>query len=183
VTIGSLIQANASTPTLRSVAEQLLSSVLSVDRSYFYCHPEQTVNDDNKNTFNSLMARFQQGEPLSYLVGEQGFLELNLTVTKDTLIPRPETECLVCIALDELPEDKTLSVVDLGTGSGAIALALAQAKPQWKITATDISPAALKVARENADKHNIQNVEFICTTGSSLALVMSSLLSIQSAPI
>src|SRR5690606_41469022 len=100
------------------------------------------------------------GEPVAYLTGRRGFRHLELQVTPDTLVPRPETELLVELALERLPTDRELRIADLGTGSGAIALALASERPRASVVATDASAAALAVARANADALGIANVEF-----------------------
>lgn len=110
--------------------------------------------------FEALLARRQAGEPVAYLLGRQGFWSLELEVSPATLIPRPETELLVELALARLPAGQSLRVADLGTGSGAIALALARERPQAHVVATDASAEALTVARRNAARLGLGRVEF-----------------------
>jgi len=155
------MQRYAKTPKCRFVAEIILSHVLDVDRSYCYCHSDKEIDAKKILQLDGMMQRYEQGEPLGYILGKQEFCDLQLTLTKDTLIPRPETECLVYLTLDLFPESSEISVLDLGTGSGAIALALAKARPHWHVTACDISQAALDVAKSNAEKNCIANLNFI----------------------
>jgi release factor glutamine methyltransferase len=110
--------------------------------------------------FTAWLNRRQQGEPIAYLLGWREFWSLPLEVTPDTLVPRPETELLVELALARLPADQPLKIADLGTGSGAIALALARERPQAAIIGTDISPAALQVARRNGVCFDLNNIEW-----------------------
>ena len=146
-------------------AELLLAHVLEVERSYLFTHPELQLSDDSLRLFQSYVARRARSEPIAYLVGSKAFWDFELTVNSHVLVPRPETELLVETALEiaqEIAEqDQTLSVADLGTGSGAIALALARERPCWQVLAVDISPEALAVARENAKALALKNVEFV----------------------
>ncbi len=107
------------------------------------------------------LARIDHGEPLAYVTGSQPFWTLDLKVTHDTLVPRPDTEILIETVL-KLELDSTSNVVDLGTGTGAIALALASERPQWKVTATDIYQPTLEVAQENAIRHGLTHIKFAC---------------------
>ena len=143
----------------RLEAEVLLSHVLKVARSYLYSHPEKVLTAYEEQSFKELIARREQGEPIPYLTGHQEFWSLDFHVTKDTLIPRPDTELLVETLLSLFPNEKKI-IADLGTGSGAIALSLAHARPAWEIYATDQSEAALTVAKQNAEKLKIKNCEF-----------------------
>ncbi len=130
-------------------ADVLLAHCLGKPRSYLYTWPERELSDADAARCATLVARRQRGEPVAYLVGYKEFWSLPLRVTPDTLIPRPETEDLVAWAL-ELPIPESAAVADWGTGSGAIALALARERPQWGILAADQSAAALTVAKDNA---------------------------------
>ena len=139
-------------------AEVLLAHALNVDRSYLYSHPEKTMDTD---TFFALCQRRLQGEPIAYLIGKKEFWESSFLVNKNVLIPRPETELLVEEILSRYPVGEPLSVAELGTGSGAIALSLAKARANWKIVATDSQPEALKVAEQNQKNLNLSNVRFV----------------------
>lgn len=141
-------------------AEVLLAFCLKKNRSYLFSHGEDILSPESAQLFAQLLEKRKEGWPIAYLVGEREFWSLPLKVTPETLIPRPETELLVELILDFYPE-KSLHVLDLGTGSGAIALALAKERPSWHITATDASLSALAVAKENADKLGIHNVCFL----------------------
>ncbi|HEY5612618.1 MAG TPA: HemK/PrmC family methyltransferase, partial [Lysobacter sp.] len=131
-------------------AEWLLSHVLGKSRSWLYSHGDDAFGGAEAARFEELLARRVAGEPVAYLTGRRGFWQFDLQVTPATLIPRPETELLVELALDRLPGDRAWRVADLGTGSGAIALALAHERPNAQVIATDASLAALDVARGNA---------------------------------
>jgi len=146
-----------------------LSQALDVARSYLFAHPEDLLDGVTFERFQALLSRRQSGEPLAYLQGTKEFWSLPLMVSPDTLVPRPETEILVQQALDAIPRDTEYSVLDLGTGSGAIALAIAGERPDAAVTATDASESALAVARENARQLDIANVSF--ATGSWFAAV------------
>lgn len=146
--------------TPRLDAETLLAAALDRPRSYLFTWPERVPEPEPFARFAAWLNRRQTGEPVAYILGRREFWSLELEVTPDTLIPRPETELLVERALEHLPADRPVTVADLGTGSGAIALALARERPQARIVATDRSPAALTVARRNAQRLNISNVEF-----------------------
>jgi release factor glutamine methyltransferase len=141
-------------------AELLLARVLNVPRGKLRLRPDQPLTPAQYAQLDDLVARRAQGEPSAYLTGARGFWSLDLQVTPDVLIPRPETELLVELALQKIPADAAWRVADLGTGSGAIALAIATERRRCHIIATDISPAALEVARANAKRLAIRNVEF-----------------------
>ncbi len=142
-------------------AELLLAFVLEKNRTWLHAWPEKVLTPHQHASFLALLARRQAGEPVAYLTGTQGFWSLQLQVTPDTLIPRPETELLVEQALERIPVEASWQVADLGTGSGAIALALASERPACRFTATDISAASLDIARQNARQHNLDNIRFI----------------------
>lgn len=140
--------------------EILLAHVLQKDRSWLFTWPEKQVPVEQHYLFLQLMSRRTMGEPIAYLVGNKGFWSLDLEVNEHTLIPRPETELLVELALRYLP-DNAERMLDLGTGTGAIALALAKEKPELKVTAVDCVAEALALAERNAQRNQISNVEFI----------------------
>lgn len=141
-------------------AALLLAHAAGRSRSWLYAHGDEEADAETAGRFESLVARRVAGEPVAYLTGRRGFRHLELQVTLDTLVPRPETELLVELALERLPADRELRIADLGTGSGAIALALASERPRASVVATDASPAALAVARANAGALGIGNVGF-----------------------
>lgn len=144
----------------RHEAELLLLHVLGRERGWLFAHATDAVEPATEAAFAQLLQRRIQGEPVAYLLGRRGFWTLDLAVSPATLIPRPETERLVELALERLPADRPLQVADLGTGSGAIALALASERPQAKVLATDMSAEALEVAADNARRHELVNVRF-----------------------
>jgi len=164
----------------RADAEALLLHVLGQSRSWLFAHADDALDTDVRTAFEALVARRAAGEPVAYLTGRRGFWTLELEVTPATLIPRPETELLVELALERLPRDMACRVADLGTGSGAIALALASERPQAQVVATDASVDALAVARRNAQRLGIGNVRFVQgdwlapLTGERFALVVSN---------
>ncbi|HDS1220782.1 peptide chain release factor N(5)-glutamine methyltransferase [Stenotrophomonas sp. TWI169] len=144
----------------RHEAELLLLHVLERPRSWLFAHATDPLPATAQAAFEALLARRAAGEPVAYLTGRRGFWTLDLRVDAATLIPRPETELLVELALERLPSDRPLSVADLGTGSGAIALALASERPLAQVLATDASPGALAMAARNAAHHELRNVRF-----------------------
>jgi release factor glutamine methyltransferase len=163
-TIASLLAratATLNSDTARLDAEILLAHVLGKTRSYLFAWPENVPNDAQQQQFEQLLTRRLAGEPVAHLVGEREFWSLPLTVTRDTLIPRPETETLVAQALGIIPAGSNRDIADLGTGTGAVALAIASERPDCRITATDTSANALAVARANAQRHGIVNIEFL----------------------
>lgn len=141
-------------------AELLLAHALERPRSWLFAHDDARPDPAQRRRFDSLLARRAAGEPVAYLVGSRGFWRFDLVVTPATLIPRPETERLVELALERLPTGQALDIADLGTGSGAIALALAFERPTARVLATDASEAALEVACENAARLGLHNVRF-----------------------
>lgn len=167
VTIESLLDSatarlGATTDSPRLDAELLLEQVLGKSRGQLRAYPERVVDETAERSFEDLLLARLQGVPLAYLAGQREFWSLPLKVTRDTLIPRPDTECLVEAALDCIPPEAGWTVADLGTGSGAIALAIASERLLCKVIATDASSAALDVARENAAHLGLGNVEFRC---------------------
>lgn len=140
-------------------AELLLAHVLCKKRTFLRAWPDYVLSENERVTYQRLLYRRQGGEPLAYITGCWEFWSLPLKVTPHTLIPRPETELLVELALQCLPPSSQW-VADLGTGSGAIALALAKERPHWQIWATDQSSEALAVAQENAGQLNLSTIRF-----------------------
>jgi release factor glutamine methyltransferase len=132
----------------------LLGHVTGLSRMQLITHDAQTLTPAQADNYQQLIRRRQQGEPIAYLIGQREFYGLMLRVTPDVLIPRPETELLVELALARLPAAGR--VLDMGTGSGAIAVAIAHARPDADVTALDVSPAALTIAAENAARHATQ---------------------------
>lgn len=141
-------------------AAMLLAHVVDQPRSWLYAHGDDEIGGETAARFAQLLERRADGEPVAYLTGSRGFWRFDLRVTADTLVPRPETELLVELALQRLPPERALRIADLGTGSGAIALALASERPRAHVVATDASAAALAVARGNAAILGLANVEF-----------------------
>ena len=141
-------------------ADYLLLHVLNQPRSWLFAHASDAVSPTDAARFDALVQRRVCGEPVAYLTGSRGFWTLDLAVTPATLIPRPETELLVEQALARMPADTAVRVADLGTGSGAVALALAKERPLAQLVATDASCDALDVARGNAQRNALVNVEF-----------------------
>ena len=142
-------------------AELLLARALDVPRSYLFAHPEDELDSAAVKRFSTTIERRTKGAPLAYITGEKEFWSMTLMVTRDTLVPRPETETLVDQVLVRIPKREAMKVLDLGTGSGAIALAIAKERPICDVTATDFSAAALAVAQENARQHDLANIEFL----------------------
>lgn len=165
---------DAHVPSFTLAAELLLLHVLGRHRTWLYTHPEESVSEAIAERFQALIARRAAGEPTQYLTGKQEFWGLEFSVTPDVLIPRPETEHVIEVALDRLAlreiragRPQTTSgegflIADIGTGSGCLAIALAKELPGAKIMATDISSKALELARCNAMRHNVANrIDFV----------------------
>ena len=161
-------------PSFTLAAELLLLHVLGRDRTWIYAHPEEEISSANAARYFELISRRAAGEPTQHLTGKQEFWGLEFEVTPDVLIPRPETEHVIEVALDRLAlrelragrkqtfTGEGLQIADVGTGSGCIAIALAKHLPGARIYATDISPAALAVAQRNAASHSVfDQIHFI----------------------
>lgn len=150
-------------PSARLDLEVLLCWVIKKNKAWLYAYPEFTLTDQQQNQLTLFIKRRQQGEPIAYIVGQQEFWSLNLKVSCDTLIPRPDTETLVeaVLSLAGQAPQATTSLLDLGTGTGAIALALAMEHPEWDITAVDSQSGAVALAAENKKNLNLNNVHLI----------------------
>lgn len=138
--------------TARRDAQLLLLRVLGLDRAWLFAHPAETLSEEQARQFDEWIERRALQEPVQYIVGEQEFHGLTLHITPDVLIPRPETEHLVEAVLKRVSPGNVARIADVGTGSGAIALALAQALPRAEVTGLDSSASALEVARGNAEQ-------------------------------
>jgi len=139
-------------------AEVLLAHCLGRSRAYLYTHPDAVLDQEPAARFGALVERRLHGEPLAYLTGMREFWSLTLEVGPQVLIPRPETERLVELALERIPLGAASRVADLGTGSGAIAMALASERPDCEVHASDLSAEALAVARRNAHRLGLERV-------------------------
>ncbi|KWV75040.1 peptide chain release factor N(5)-glutamine methyltransferase [Pseudomonas paracarnis] len=156
--IASLLRAAdlPDSPTARLDVELLLAAALGKSRSYLHTWPEKIVSSEDALTFAGYLQRRRSGEPVAYILGQQGFWKLDLEVAPHTLIPRPETELLVEAALELLPATP-VQILDLGTGSGAIALALASERPAWQVTAVDRVLEAVALAERNRQRLHLNN--------------------------
>ncbi len=141
-------------------AEILLCKTLDKNRSYLRAWPDRELNQEQYETYKHLIKQRQIGQPIAYLIGYREFWSLDFYVSPDVLIPRPETELLIDLSLKLIPKGQAFKILDLGTGSGIIAITLAAEHPQTKITATDISLAALKIAQLNAERNKVNNIQF-----------------------
>jgi release factor glutamine methyltransferase len=147
-------------PDSRLEAELLLCHLLNKNRAYLFAHPDELISQAQLDLYQQLITQRSQGIPIAYLTGTRDFWSLSLKVNQHTLIPRHETERLVELALELIPNKPDTRILDLGTGSGAIALALGKERPNWSITACDNSKDALQIAKENAQHLGISNVFF-----------------------
>ncbi|MDE3021266.1 MAG: peptide chain release factor N(5)-glutamine methyltransferase [Pseudomonadota bacterium] len=145
----------------RLESRMLMSSMLDKQISWLIAHPETLLSAAQTASYKKLVERRLAGEPIAYITGKQEFYNIELKISASVLIPRPETEILVETALCRLPEHQPLEILDLGTGSGSIALCLAKLRPNWIITATDLSDEALDVAQKNARRLGLDQVRFI----------------------
>jgi len=139
----------------RRDAELLLLRLIGRDQAFLLTHPDASLTEDQAAQYDKWLRRRAAHEPIQYILGKQEFFGLSFAVTPDVLIPRPETEHLVEALLARVPHDKPLNIADIGTGSGAIAVSLAHSLPKARVTALDISEAALAVAQRNAETHQV----------------------------
>lgn len=158
--------------TARIEAQMLIQQALGVSRAYLLAHPEQVMDEAQISAYRALLQRRMEGEPLAHILGEREFFGLNFKVSPATLIPRPDTELLVELALQRIPPPlpapiyreggaRAFSVLDLGTGTGAIALSIAHTRPETEVTAVDASQEALEIAQKNARLLNTANVRLL----------------------
>lgn len=141
-------------------ARVLLRNVLRVPEVYLIAHGEEAMSSDDQSKFQALVDRRIAGEPVAYIVGEREFYGVTFGVTPAVLIPRPETELLIELALNQVPRDRIFRVLDLGTGSGCVAISIAVNRPGARLVAVDISDEALQVARDNAQWLDAYTIEF-----------------------
>ena len=153
----------AGVPEARREAGSLLGHVIARDQSFIITHAEDPIAAADLERFSQLLQGRAQGKPLQYLTGRQEFYSLEFEVTPDVLIPRPETELLIETALDLVPgRDASVSICDVGTGSGCIAVTLLHELPNARAIALDVSPAAIEVAKRNAASHSVnERIEFL----------------------
>lgn len=145
----------------RAEAEMLLAQALRQSRAWLVAHDQDPLEPEPRARFSVLLARRRDGEPVAHILGHRGFWSFDLAVTADTLIPRPETERLVELALERLPLAQSTAVLDLGTGTGAIALAIASERPEARVTAVDVDARALTVAARNAARLGMARINFL----------------------
>jgi release factor glutamine methyltransferase len=164
----------------RLEARLLMQAALGKDHAWLLAHEHDHFDAPALTLFTTALERRLKGEPIAYILGKREFYGLELQVSPDTLIPRPDTETLVEATLQQIAPDASCEVLDLGTGSGAIALAIAAARPRAAVTAVDASAAALKIASSNAAALKIGNVRFICShwfanlPGQTFELIVSN---------
>jgi len=141
-------------------AEVLLCLALNKPRSHLRAWPDRQLQPDQVTAFQALLEQRQKGMPIAYITGNREFWSRDFQVTPDVLIPRPDTELLIELSLKLIPADEPIKIIDLGTGSGIIAITLAAERPHAQISATDFSLSALRIAQLNAGKHHINNIQF-----------------------
>jgi len=151
----------ATSPSPAVDASILLCHVLDCSSSHLIAWPDNQLSPHQATQFKQILQQRVEGKPVAYITGEREFWSLSLKVTSDVLIPRPETETLVEFVLEKFSGSPALTVADLGTGSGAIACALAVERPAWNIIATDSAIEALDIARHNASVHQLENIRFV----------------------
>lgn len=167
-------------PTARLDVELLLAAALGKPRSFLHTWPERIVSTEAAQAFDGFLKRRRTGEPVAYILGQQGFWNIDLEVATHTLIPRPETEMLVETALELLPSAIPHRLLDLGTGTGAIALSLAKDRPQWAVTAVDRVDEAVELAERNRQRLHLDNAHvmrshwFSAVEGQRFDLILSN---------
>ena len=154
-------QLHGFTDSVQADVELLLCHVLECNRTWLHTWPEKELTHEQITHFKTLINKRREHQPVAYLTGKRGFWSFELDVNESTLIPRPETELLVENALEKIPPDSTMKILDLGTGSGAIALAIAHERPYCHVTAIEQSAAALEIAINNSQSLNLKNITFI----------------------
>jgi release factor glutamine methyltransferase len=157
----AILQLNKTSLTAQLDAEILLAFSLNKSRTWLRTWPEQCIDQSAMSDFTQLVKQRQQGLPIAYLTGQREFWTQTFQVTKDVLIPRPETELLVEHCLQMIAPNQSQLILELGTGSGAIAISIATERPQAQIIATDVSQAALEMAQINADSAGVSNIQFL----------------------
>ena len=150
-----------SSPTARLDAQVLLTHILQCNTAHLLAWPEKTLNEEQLTNFQQLIQQRQQGLPVAHLTGLREFWSLNFSVNNSTLIPRPETETLIEFILDKFSDRERIKLLDMGTGTGAIAITIATEKPGWTIFASELSADALKLARHNSNYHQTNNISFV----------------------
>jgi len=150
-----------SSPTARLDAQVLLTHILQCNTAHLLAWPEKTLNEEQVSSYQQLIQQRQQGLPVAYLTGLREFWSLNFSVNDSTLIPRPETETLIEFILDKFSDRERIKLLDMGTGTGAIAITIATEKPDWTIFASELSADALKLARHNSNCHQTNNISFV----------------------
>lgn len=159
----TLSRALAATPLDPVDARALLRHALGVDAVYLIAHAGQTLTDAQGALFSALVARRRAGEPVAYIIGAREFFGLEFKITPAVLIPRPETELLVEFALERIAPERACRVLDLGTGSGCVAVSIAKYRPLARVVAVERSTAALAVARDNVQQHAVTNLELLAS--------------------
>lgn len=147
--------------TARLDVAVLLAHALERDKTYLYTWPDRELTAAQQQVFESLLVQRQKGVPIAYLVGEKEFWSLPIKVSSDTLIPRPDTELLVQLGLELFDSDSPRTIADLGTGTGAIALALAHERSRWQVLGADISPQIVDLAEQNRVAFQLMNLRFV----------------------
>ncbi len=150
-----------SSPSATLDAQVLLTHVLQCNTAHLAAWPEKDLTEEQESHYQQLIQQRRQGLPVAHLTGQREFWSLDFSVNSSTLIPRPETETLIEFILTNFSDRENLKLLDIGTGTGAIAITIAIEKPNWQIFASDVSEEALKLARQNSDNHQTDNITFI----------------------